>query len=89
MSLRACRSVSSESSTVSTSKAINEEEPKSDVEEYEEEEEVDQWVEVCYLEWRLMRRGSGSGSQTFATVPILDARENVWELVVCDTTLSL
>lgn len=54
MSLRACRSVSSESSTVSTSKAINEEEPKSDVEEYEEEEEVDQWVEVCYLEWRLM-----------------------------------
>ncbi|KAG8071404.1 hypothetical protein GUJ93_ZPchr0006g45686 [Zizania palustris] len=85
-----CRSVSSESSTAAAAETADEEEPKSAEENEEAEEEVDPLVEVCYLDPEADPEGIREWELDFCSRPILDARgKKLWELVVCDPTLSL
>ncbi|KAG2652280.1 protein TAB2 homolog, chloroplastic [Panicum virgatum] len=89
-----CRSISSESSTAASAAADTaeeEEDPEKSVdEEAEEEEEVDPKAEVCYLDPDADPAAIREWELDFCSRPILDARgKKVWELVVCDATLSL
>ncbi|KAG1334071.1 putative protein TAB2, chloroplastic [Cocos nucifera] len=55
-----------------------------------EEEEVDPCVEVRYLDPAMEARSIREWELDFCSRPILDERgKKVWELVVCDSTLSL
>jgi len=84
---RRCRSISSESSTAASAAAdITYEE----VEPEDEEDEVDPQAEVCYLDPDADPESIREWELDFCSRPILDARgKKVWELVVCDATLSL
>ncbi|CAM0945289.1 unnamed protein product [Alopecurus aequalis] len=90
---RPCRSISSESPTAAAADtAEDEEEPPatSEANEEEEEDEVDPLAEVCYLDPEADAEGIREWEVDFCSRPILDARgKKVWELVVCDATLSL
>ncbi|AQK72533.1 Protein TAB2, chloroplastic [Zea mays] len=81
---RRCRSISSESSTEASAAA--------DIadEEVEAENKVDPQAEVCYLDPDVDPESIREWELDFCSRPILDARgKKVWELVVCDATLSL
>ncbi|TVU29282.1 hypothetical protein EJB05_20842, partial [Eragrostis curvula] len=83
-----CRSISSESSTAASDTA--DEEANEEDEEEEEEEEVDPHAEVRYLDPDADPEAIREWELDFCSRPILDARgKKVWELVVCDATLSL
>jgi hypothetical protein len=86
-----CRSISSESSTAASAAADTVEEEAEPAETYdEEEEEVDPQAEVCYLDPDADPEAIREWELDFCSRPILDARgKKVWELVVCDATLSL
>ncbi|KQK00291.1 protein TAB2 homolog, chloroplastic [Brachypodium distachyon] len=90
---RPCRSISSESPTASAAAdtAEGEDDPAAaTIEEEEEEEELDPLAEVCYLDPEADAEGIREWEVDFCSRPILDARgKKVWELVVCDATLSL
>ncbi|XP_066332016.1 LOW QUALITY PROTEIN: protein TAB2 homolog, chloroplastic-like [Miscanthus floridulus] len=81
---RRCRSISSESSTAASAAA--------DIadEEAEPVDEVDPQAEVCYLDPDADPESIREWELDFCSRPILDARgKKLWELVVCDATLSL
>jgi hypothetical protein len=60
------------------------------VEPEDEEDEVDPQAEVCYLDPDADPESIREWELDFCSRPILDARgKKVWELVVCDATLSL
>ncbi|CAL5057203.1 unnamed protein product [Urochloa decumbens] len=88
-----CRSISSDSSTAAAAAAADAVEEEADPEtfdEEEEEEEVDPQAEVCYLDPDADPESIREWELDFCSRPILDARgKKVWELVVCDATLSL
>ncbi|GJN21556.1 hypothetical protein PR202_gb09041 [Eleusine coracana subsp. coracana] len=87
---RCCRSISSESPTAAS--GTTEEDVDADEEEEEEEdgEEVDPQAEVRYLDPDADPDSIREWELDFCSRPILDARgKKVWELVVCDATLSL
>ncbi|XP_008778393.1 protein TAB2 homolog, chloroplastic [Phoenix dactylifera] len=74
-------------SSVSPPASSKEEEEESGL---EEEEEVDPRVEVRYLDPGMEAGSIGEWQLDFCSRPILDERgKKVWELVVCDGTLSL
>lgn len=88
-----CRSISSESSAAASTEADTAEE-EADPENYDDEEgeqeEVDPQAEVCYLDPDADPEAIREWELDFCSRPILDARgKKVWELVVCDATLSL
>ncbi|OEL27150.1 hypothetical protein BAE44_0011835 [Dichanthelium oligosanthes] len=87
-----CRSISSESSTAASAAAdtVEEEVEAESYEEEEGEEEVDPQAEMCYLDPDADPEAIREWELDFCSRPILDARgKKVWELVVCDATLSL
>ncbi|GJM85500.1 hypothetical protein PR202_ga01953 [Eleusine coracana subsp. coracana] len=85
---RRCRSISSESPTAAS--GTTEEDVDADEEEEEEGEEVDPQAEVRYLDPDADPDSIREWELDFCSRPILDARgKKVWELVVCDATLSL
>ncbi|RLM80834.1 uncharacterized protein C2845_PM12G12060 [Panicum miliaceum] len=87
-----CLSISSENSIAASAAADTAEEeadPESYVDE-EVEEEVDTQAEVCYLDPDADPEAIREWELDFCSRPILDERgKKVWELVVCDATLSL
>uniref|UniRef100_A0ACD5YSS0 Uncharacterized protein n=1 Tax=Avena sativa TaxID=4498 RepID=A0ACD5YSS0_AVESA len=86
---RPCRSISSESPTAAAADTAEDEEDPP-VTTSEEEEELDPLAEVCYLDPDADAEGIREWEVDFCSRPILDARgKKVWELVVCDATLSL
>lgn len=83
-----CRSISSESSTAASAAETADEDV--DPGNEDEEEEVDPQAEVCYLDPDADPEAIREWELDFCSRPILDARgKKVWELVVCDATLSL
>ncbi|KAJ1279928.1 hypothetical protein BS78_04G192800 [Paspalum vaginatum] len=83
-----CRSISSESPTAASAAADVTEEEEAEPEN--EEEDVDPQAEVCYLDPDADPESIREWELDFCSRPILDARgKKVWELVVCDATLSL
>ncbi|KAG2659702.1 protein TAB2 homolog, chloroplastic-like [Panicum virgatum] len=87
---RRCRSISAESSAAASAAAGTAEE-EADPENYANgEEAVDPQAEVCYLDPDADPAAIREWELDFCSRPILDARgKKVWELVVCDATLSL
>jgi hypothetical protein len=89
---RPCRSISSESPTAAAADTAEdevEEEPPA-TSEGNEDDDVDPLAEVCYLDPDADAEGIREWEVDFCSRPILDARgKKVWELVVCDATLSL
>jgi hypothetical protein len=82
-----CRSISSESPAAASNKAEEEVDPGNVA---EDEEEVDPQAEMCYLDPDADPESILEWELDFCSRPILDARgKKVWELVVCDATLSL
>jgi hypothetical protein len=84
-----CRSISSESPTA-TSGTSEEEADSENVAEDDDDEELDPEAEVTYLDPDADPESIREWELDFCSRPILDARgKKVWELVVCDATLSL
>lgn len=87
---RPCRSISSESPTAAAADTAEDEEEEPAATSVESEEDVDPLAEVCYLDPDADAEGIREWEVDFCSRPILDARgKKVWELVVCDATLSL
>ncbi|KAF8693743.1 hypothetical protein HU200_039163 [Digitaria exilis] len=90
-----CRSISSESSAAAAAAStaadtVEEEDSEPEAYDGDDEEEVDPQAEVCYLDPDADPDAIREWELDFCSRPILDARgKKVWELVVCDATLSL
>ena len=64
--------------------------PVEEVEENKEDDEDDPTLEVCYLDPDADPETISEWEVDFCSRPILDKRgKKIWELVVCDRTLSL